>query len=239
MANYIKSIDSHHLVMDGNYEQADESSNFLQDLRIGALDLYTGHYYPPSISAFNTQVHQVIKSSKVFIVGEYAWNTNKGASLSSFLLTVEQSGAVGDMYWALFPHKETYGFVQHKEHFTLHYPGDTPDMRSRVRLLCAHAYAMRGLPVPTTNPPEAPSIPSVIGNALAWRGAVGADTYTVERSTVGAGGPWTVVCNRCATDNDIPWIDVSKPAGRVRYRVKGYTVSGIPGPYSDVYQSAG
>jgi mannan endo-1,4-beta-mannosidase len=239
MANYIKGIDSHHLIMDGNSESADGSSNFLPDLHISTLDLYTGHYYPPSISAFERQVQQVLGAGKVFIAGEYDWNTNDGDALVRFLLAVEHSEAAGDLYWALFPHNDTYGFVQHKEHFTLHYPGDTPDMRSRVRLLCIHAYAMQNLPVPTTDPPEAPSITSVTGNALAWRGAVGADTYTVERSTVGAGGPWIVVCNRCATDNDIPWIDASKPSGRVWYRVKGYAVSGIPGPYSDVYQSAG
>src|SRR5207253_1852321 len=58
IATYIKSIDPHHLVVDGNYEQADESSNFLNDLQITTIDIYSGHYYPPSISAFQTQVRQ-------------------------------------------------------------------------------------------------------------------------------------------------------------------------------------
>jgi len=239
VANYIKSIDSHHLVMDGNYEQANESSNFLRDLGIGALDLYTGHYYPPSISSFERQFQQSVRAGKVFIVGEYDWNTNDGDALSGFLLAVEHSRAAGDMYWSLFPHDDTYGFVQHAEHFTLHYPGDTLDMRSRVHLLRVHAYVMQGLPVPTKAPPEKPSITFVTGNAIAWRGAAGADTYTVERSTTGAGGPWTIICDRCATDNDTPWIDASKPFSSVWYRVKGNTVYGVAGPYSNVYRSPG
>lgn len=55
------------------------------------------------------------------------------------------------------------------------------------------------------------------GDAIAWRGTTGADTYTVERSIEGADGPWIVVCDHCATDNDIPWIDTSKPSGTVWY----------------------
>lgn len=39
IASYLKSIDLHHLVMDGNYEQANELSNFVRDLNIKAVDM--------------------------------------------------------------------------------------------------------------------------------------------------------------------------------------------------------
>ena len=234
IASYIKSIDHHHLLMDGNYEQADESSNFLLDLQIQAIDLYTGHYYPPVMTILQKEINQANQANKVFIIGEYDWNTSDGASLSDFLLTIEQSGAAGDMYWALFPHDDSHGFVPQGEHFTLHYPGDTSDMRLRVNLLCIHAYAMQGRPVPLTLTPGTPTITTVHNDQINWRGAFGAAKYTVERSTQGANGPWTVICDRCATDLNTPWVDKGKPAGPVWYRIKAYSVLEVPGPYSNM-----
>jgi hypothetical protein len=238
ITTYIKGIDQKHLVMDGNDEQADQLPNFVPDLNIKTVDLYTGHYYPPSVSALQAEANQVTNAQKVFIVGEYDWNTTQGDSLNSFLSAIEQSNVAGDVYWSLFPHDIHYGFVANSDHYTLYYPGDTADMRQRVSLLTTHAYAMRGLQVPTTLLPGTPSIISVNGNAIVWRGAFGADTYTAERSTQGASGPWTVICNRCATDFNTPWSDTSKPTGNVWYRVQGYTVSGTPGSYSNVYEAS-
>ncbi len=235
MANDIKSIDPQHLVMDGNYEQANETTNFLKDLQIGALDIYAGHYYPPTISTFEIEVQQANNAGKVFVADEYDWNTTAGSPLASFLSAIEQSGAAGDLYWALFPHADQYGYVDRREHYTLHYPGDTPDMRVRVSLLRAHAFAMQGLPVPTGSPLVAPTITFVQGNEIAWRGVAGAGAYTIERSTVGVNGPWAVICDQCATDNDTPWTDTSQPQGNVWYRIEAYSVSGIPGAYSDAY----
>jgi mannan endo-1,4-beta-mannosidase len=237
IASYIKSIDHHHLVMDGNAESVGRFSNFLTDLSIPKVDIYTGHYYPPDIFSFQTQLNQANYARKVFIVGEYDWNTNNGSELSDFLSAIQYSSAAGDMYWTLFPHTDLYGYVQHGEHYTLHYPGDTPDMRRRVSLLRAHAYAMQGQPVSTSKSPGTPQITFVTNNAIAWRGAAGADTYMVERSTVSSDGPWTVICDRCATDDDTPWLDTSRPAGSVWYRVRAYSVSGIAGPYSDSFFS--
>ncbi|HWS83934.1 MAG TPA: glycoside hydrolase family 2 TIM barrel-domain containing protein [Ktedonobacteraceae bacterium] len=235
ITTYIKGIDQNHLVMDGNYEQADELANFLPDLNIKTVDIYTGHYYPPTISALQTEVNQVTNAQKVFIVGEYDWNTTQGDSLSNFLSSISQSSVAGDMYWSLFPHDNNHGFVANTEHFTLHYPGDTSDMQSRVSLLRTHAYRMQGLSVPTATLPGIPYITEINGNAVSWRGAFGADTYTVERSTQGVNGPWTVICNRCATDLSTPWSDTTQPSGAVAYRVRAYSVSGIQGPYSNIY----
>ena len=182
------------------------------------------------------QISQVISANKVFIVGEYDWNTAQGDPLSSFLATLEQNSVAGDLYWSLFPHDDQHGFVQQNEHFTLHYPGNTSDMRWRIGLLRAHAYEMHGQSVPLTAPPGTPSITGVRDHAIGWHGAFGADTYTVERSTQGANGPWTAICNHCATDNNTPWIDRSTILGPAWYRVQGYSISGIPGPFSAIYQ---
>lgn len=232
MATYIKGVDSHHLLMDGNAADAQYATTFSLNLKIPAVDLYTGHYYPPTISSFRAAVYQAQRASKVFIVGEYDWNTTDGNDLSSFLSAVLNSGASGDMYWSIFPHDDQYGFVPQNEHFTLHYPGDTPDMRQRVAMLRAHAFAMQGRPVPTTMQPGTPLITSVQNNKITWRGAYGADTYSIERSTTGTRGPWTVICDRCATDLTTPWQDATPSPGNAIYRVRGFSLYGVPGPYS-------
>lgn len=236
MANYVKSIDPRHLVMDGNYEQADETANFLPDISIAAIDIFTGHYYPPTTASFLQEAHQAYTANKVFVAGEYDWNTYTPPDLKNFLCTIANSTASGDLYWSLFPHADNYGFVYRKEHYTLHYPGDTLDMRTRVNLLRQHAFAMQNMAAPGVTIAGTPVITFINSNGIAWRGTAGAYTYTIERSTAGVNGPWTVICNRCVTDNNSPWIDASRPQGNVWYRVKAFSVSGNSSGYSTIYQ---
>jgi mannan endo-1,4-beta-mannosidase len=232
---YIKGIDPHHLIMDGNATSDEQSSSFLHDLSIKTVDIYTGHYYPPNITALHTELNLVLGAKKVFIVGEYDWNTNDGDRLSNFLSVIEHSKIAGDMYWSLFPHNDTHGFVDHEEHFTLHYPGDSSDMRWRISLMRAHAYAMRGLSLATAAIPGKPVITAINGQNISWRGAFGAATYSIERSTQGINGPWITICNHCATDFNTSWVDFTQPPGIVLYRIKAYSVSNIAGSYSPVY----
>lgn len=235
MANYIKSIDPQHLVMDGNYEQADETTNFLPDLSIPAIDMVTGHYYPPTAATFLQEARQAYAANKVFVVGEFDWNTLTPGDINNFLKLIQNSSAAGDLYWSLFPHADSYGFVSRREHYTLHYPGDTLDMRARVNLLRQHAFAMQDMPAPGVTLTGTPLITFVSGSGIAWRGTAGADTYSIERSTVGATGPWIVVCNRCVTDTSGPWVDASRPQGNIWYRMRAYSSWGSPSSYSNVY----
>lgn len=241
IANYIKHLDPHHLIMDGNAVSNNASSVFSNDLQINSIDLYTGHYYPPDISSFETQLKQANQAGKVFIVGEFDWNTNNGDTLNNFLAAIQQSTAAGDLYWSLFPHSDSFGFVQHNEHYTLHYPGDTPDMRRRVCLLRAHAFAMQGQPLPSIQTPAIPLLETVIRNgttnALVWQGTASAASYTIERSSSSPNGPWSIICNQCATDNDTPWIDTQVPVGPLWYRVIAYNLSGVASLPSEAQQA--
>jgi len=232
---YIKEIAPRHLVMDGNYEQANELTNFSSNLSIPTVDIYTGHYYPPTISALRSALKQANDANKVFIVGEYDWNTTEGDELKEFLATIEQSNVAGDLYWSLFAHGDSHGLLSNKEHFVLHYPGDTPAMRNRVTMLHAHANQMHGMTKPSERQPGIPAITAIDGSNILWRGAYGADTYTIERSTQGITGPWEVICDRCVTDLSIPWVDTKRPSGTVAYRIRAHTSSGVPGPYSAIY----
>lgn len=226
IAGYLKSLDSHHLVMDGSRSITADA------LAVGSVDLYTAHYYPMKVSALMNDAAMTTSANKVFIVGEYGWSSAGGDALPDFLAAIEQSGAAGDLYWSLFAHNDSYGYVKHNDGFTLHYPGDTARMRQAAALLRAHAYRMEARALPKDSVPGVPLITSIKGNAIAWRGTAVAAAYSVERSTAGPAGPWTIICNRCATDNDTPWKDRTQPQGSVWYRVRAYNLSGVPGDYS-------
>ena len=65
--------------------------------------------------------------------------------------------------------------------YSLHFPGETADRRSRVQTLRAHAFHMQGKAVPAYPIPGIPVITSVTKKAIAWRGTTIATTYSVER----------------------------------------------------------
>jgi mannan endo-1,4-beta-mannosidase len=236
ITTYIKSIDQLHLILDGNRGQNNQHNDFSRDLSIKAIDLYSGHYYPPDSASMLAQMKQTIEAKKVFIVGEYDWNTNQGDSLNNFLWTIEQNNIAGDLYWSLLSHDDMHGFVMQNEHFSLYYPGDTSDLQNRVYLLYAHAYRLQGVAIPKETPPGKPFISSVDQGYISWRGAYGALNYSIERSS-STHGPWTIICNRCATDYMTPWRDNTSPGGTVWYRIRPFSLWGVAGPYSDTYQA--
>jgi hypothetical protein len=228
---YIKSIDKHHLIIDGtSFVNADAAPSLTN------VDIFTIHYYPARIAQMQQDAAAITAANKVFYIGEYAWQY--GDPLQGFLTAIEKSGAAGDTYWDFFPHNDTYGYVQHSDSHTLHYPGDSNVMREAVQLFRAHAYRMRGQTAPPVRTPGAPLITSIRGRAIAWRGSTLGDTYSIERSTSGVNGPWTLVCNHCATDNSTPWTDTTQPSGALWYRVRASNIVDVTGPYSAIYQAA-
>lgn len=249
IAGYLKQLDTHHLVMDGSYGVVDSH------LTIPGIDIYSDHFYQwpnvgscckgLSVTQLQTQATKVQNAGKVMYVGEYAWNYETQGTLSNFLSAIQSTPVIaGDAFWALFGHGDDYGYEQHNESFTVHYPGDTPAMQTAVQQMRNHAFAMRGMSVPAHGVPGAPLLTShaVSGGKyqLKWRGSVPSATYTVERSTAGSSGPWTVVCNACATDNQTPWTDATSTSGTAAwYRVKGVNLGGVAGAYSNVYATGG
>jgi hypothetical protein len=168
------------------------------------------------------------------------------STLSAFISALESGAVAGDLYWNLQPHRDDNGYVVHgTDVYAMYYPGlDTSPgqagERAKAQLLRNHAYAMSGLSVPADGTPKTPLITGITGGAgaaaISWRGAAIADTYTVERATAGSSGPWTVICNQCATDQQTPWTDTGYAGGTAFYRVKGHNLSNVAGPYSPVFQ---
>jgi len=237
ISTYLKGIDSNHLVVDGR-SGVDPNAASLSN-----VDIVSNHYYPKRISQLENDAQAAQKAGKAFIVGEFDWNdANGGDTLSRFLSTIETNSAVaGDLFWELWSHAEQYGYVSSDKQYTLHYPGDSDAMRFSAQQLRRHAYKMRNLCVPDESAPGVPLITVVIrdgpDDVLVWKGAALAASYTIERSTAGADGPWRVICNKCATDTGTPWKDTTTPAGTLWYRVIAFNLSGVAGRPSSPYQA--
>lgn len=238
ISSYIKSIDARHLVVDGRVGVDPNSAN-LPD-----VDIVSDHYYPRSISQLRLDASAAQLAGKAFIVGEFDWNdANGGDSLRSFLSAVESNPIVaGDAFWELWSHADEYGYVKGGDKaYTLYYPGDSPAMRESVQLLRTHAYALRNEAVPPASIPGSPSMNVVVRggphDVLVWRGTALAASYTIERSTSGDQGPWTVICDKCATDMSTPWTDTTTPIGALWYRVTANNLAGAAGPPSSPYQA--
>src|ERR1019366_1407434 len=221
-----------HLIIDGS-EQVNPNATLISN-----IDIVSNHYYPKSIARLNQDAALARQNGKVFIVGEFDWNdANRGDSLGRFLAAVVANPEVsGDAFSELWPHDDHYGYVSAEIKYMLHYPGDTPEMRTATQLLRAYAYKMRGLAIPPASTPGTPVIDTVLRNTqqitLTWQGTAIAASYTIERATVSSDGPWSVICNQCANDTTLPWIDRTLPAGNFWYRVTAYNLAGKAGSSS-------
>ena len=235
IADYLKSIDTHHLVAFGT-QHGLLSGTF----SVASLDIEDEHAYPMDAAKVTSDAKAVIASNKVFYEGEFAWTSKQSSGgvqlLSQFLSALEANGVAGDSFWSLFPHNDNYGYVQHNDGYTLHYPGDSSDMRTKVQLLRTHAYTMTGRKVGANGIPGLPLIATIVGKRVAWRGTAFAFKYSIERSRSSANGPWTLICKQCVTDNGTPWTDRAQPSGRVWYRVQAFNLAGVPGAYSSAMQ---
>jgi len=253
---YIKSIAPHQLVMDG--------SSYLDpgDLTLPDVDIQSPHFYPLSDGDLAADAALTAAARQALVVGEYAWNAPSPLTgLAPFLTLIKRTTSIsGDLYWALLPPNDDFGFVEHFDGYQLHFPGDKADVlasglppipaavsdASLVADLRQHAYAMAGKPVPPYAVPPAPVITNVervasatvgIGNLIEWRGAPGAAEYVVRRSVDGPKGPWTVAGRVSAALTEAPWLDAGGGVGPdVWYMVTALSQAGVAGQGSAVFR---
>ncbi|KAF3225456.1 hypothetical protein TWF106_002592 [Orbilia oligospora] len=155
ISQYIKSLDSNHLVTlgdegwfngggDGSYPYSGgEGIDFVKNLAISTLDFGTAHLYPghwsKSDSWGNTWIQEhasaATSAGKPYILEEYGVTSNRGSVYGSWYNTILGSETAGEMYWQF---GETLSSGQtHNDGFTIYY--SSSEFNS---LVAPHANAM-------------------------------------------------------------------------------------------------
>ncbi len=199
---------------------------------------------------------KVVADGKVFIVREFGWDVNNWKTpeelqklLDEFL---KDSNISGEIFWCLRGHSTDHGYmpvpnpapasytkpvpdIDSGDWWAFYYPGKATrwntlnDMRVRGQMLRTHMYAMNSAsPAPRHVIPRAPAITHLDEGSIEWRGSAGADTYSIQRGPK-KDGPWTTLCDRCATDVEGSWNDPSPETTSRWYRVIPYSLDGVPG----------
>ncbi|TYP74723.1 cellulase family glycosylhydrolase [Paenibacillus methanolicus] len=233
ICKHVKAIDANHLVAHGKQFQLDADK-----LAIEALDILDVHYYPADAEELRQDAEAVQAAGKVYIAGEFGW---PNCDLVAFLREAESNEAVsGTLFWSLFGHHDRGGYVQHFDGFAVHYPGTgvNEDHRMRVSALREHAFAMSGREVKEEAVPGKPVIVDAECGRIAFRGVVGAASYTVEKSLTGENGSWQIVYDDRPADHAMPWVDPTRvQSAQAYYRIKAANGSNVEGAYSDVFHS--
>lgn len=202
-------------------------------LAVANVDIVDVHYYPPTPAQMLADAKTVTDAGKAYMAGEYGSNW---ASKEVFDPLVADTRVTGALFWSLFAHNDTYGYVQHGDGFTLHYPGDDPQMRDRVRAISDFQHSMCSsrcnVGIPLGQPLMTSTTKRFGMNILAWRGTALAAGYRVQRSTVSQQGPWQAAVPGLVTDNETPLMDLQSPPQAAWYRVVPVDVDGLSGPPS-------
>lgn len=187
MSAFIKSIDTNHLLMDGNYGVREAAC------RDQYVDIVSNHFYKKGAGGITRDLRRVA-GRKAYTVGEWGWTYQKAQEIIS---RTTNSAAAGACIWSLRYRYRTGGFTWHKGE-GIHWPGgftreEMHNEASICKLLRTSAYAIRGKlppPLPPPNPPHLLPITNVA--TISWQGSSGALRYRIERAAE-PDGPWWVV----------------------------------------------
>ena len=218
ISSYISTLAPKQLIAAGAQSGTDAGA-----LASPNVDIIDVHYYPPSATKIATDAATAKAAGKAYIAGEYGSGQVSEEMLDAVAANPDVDGA---LFWSLFPHADHYGYVQHADGYTVHYPGDSAEMRTAVSAITRFAGVMgtcTGCVTPVGDSPLLTSVVKTQGmNLLTWRGTAGAWSYRVERAT---GRTWSVMATGL-TDNDTPWLDPNTPTRGAKYRVVALNYSG-------------
>lgn len=124
ISSWIKSIDKHHLVLNG----ADESLGKSNDFNINSLDVYSGHFYGKDYWRVDYGSNNAKNVGKPYIIGEYDCHFG-----DDWFREIESRPNVkGTIFWNMYPHINGYkggNIVPHNDGYTLHYPENDTELK--------------------------------------------------------------------------------------------------------------
>lgn len=240
-AEFIKSVDTNHLVMDGF-----AGGIRPEVLAMPAVDIVTTHHYPSSRDP-RTMAQQIrddaklVDGKKAYIIGEFGFVST--AEMRDAMQAIMDSPVSGGLLWSLRFRNRTGGFYWHSEpdgadlYKAFHWPGSVMgnpyDEINLLKIVRADAFAIRGLSEPPV-PVPAPStlLPITDAAAISWQGSVGAKSYQVERAAK-LNGDWQVIAtnvDEAFTQYRPQFADENVPAGKWFYRVRAGNDAGLSKP---------
>lgn len=206
-AAHIKTLDSNHLVMDGNYIQIHDFA--IKDTNV---DIISNHYYenvgnlnPASVG----KDLQTIAGNKVYIIGEFGLlGVTQLSSIANAAIQQDYQGhkTAGFFIWGLRGHRHDGGFYWHLEPannktYSYHIPGFAEGKHNEelavvdlVRESIARLNGERkAAPLPKPLPPALRPIKDK--NNIRWMGAAVGRHYRVERANA-VNGPWKILADK-------------------------------------------
>ncbi len=242
IAACIKSLDHHHLVMDG----FGSSRLRPESLAMPEVDIVTTHHYPgaknsKTFAEIIRENWEMARGKKPYVVGEFGFVST--AQMQDAMKAIMDTGMSGGLLWSLRFRDRDGGFYWHSEpsggnqYKAFHWPasiaGAAYDEINLMALARSNAFAIRGLkptPIPVPAPPKL--LPISDAAAISWQGSVGAQNYIVERAPAKK-GTWTIAGK--GIDESLvqyrPLFATSpRPKGKWYYRVRAVNESGVSEP---------
>jgi len=240
IAHYIKSLDPHHLVMDG----FNASKLRAESLEIPDVDIVTTHHYPGGkVTSFALPIFENAaraRGKKAYIVGEFGFVEE--AEMALAMDAIADSDASGGLLWSLRFRNRDGGFYWHSEphganlYKAFHWPpsemGAPYEEYPLMQFVRARALRIRHAAAELQIPEPPRLLPVTDAAAISWQGSVGASSYQVERAA-SAAGPWQVVAARvdeAFTQYRPQFSDENVPAGNWFYRVRARGGLGVSEP---------